>query len=506
MDCDKMMKTSSTDAINRADEAMPTAAQTHGGTTVSRESEEDDDSIEFCRDAPSFQRPSRFDAEVTQIAKMRANAMQQSDSYKRLMKQVSSKTVTSNVAMLRGSQIELGKCIMFGGKGGGFNAIYKIKSISPGTTTPDQNSQMNMTSRNDVDETEATDVTEGFQDSFSSLASYDDCVVRVLRNDMEDDKCILALSAAEIVKEGLLLASLDSPYILKARAYPATGSAAGFSSSVASSRNKSSPQQQDQPHDAFFLIMENLNDTLADRLCGEWKARARILKFATLANRQSKQQDFLAERLLVALQLADAMAYIHRLNILHRDLKPSNVGFAADGTVKLFDFDHARLLPSASTTEKKEKKSNSSDHQKTKTSKKKTSGSNNSNTNEHQSVLFNLTGMVGTQRYMSPECGKGEPYNLQSDVYTFGLILYWILSLREPYRQIPPALHKTHVFRDGLRPTVPSSWPESIKQLVQGAWSANITSRPTMQEIHSVLYSALNQMQGAAAARNKAKT
>ena len=55
----------------------------------------------------------------------------------------------------------------------------------------------------------------------------------------------------------------------------------------------------------------------------------------------------LDERVDVALQLADAVTYLHSQGILHRDLKPDNIGFDAHGTLKVFDFDVSRRVPSS---------------------------------------------------------------------------------------------------------------------------------------------------------------
>merc|ERR1711937_320691 len=60
--------------------------------------------------------------------------------------------------------------------------------------------------------------------------------------------------------------------------------------------------------------------------------------------------ELLAERLDVAQQLADAIAYLHSKNVLHRDLKPDNIGFDIHGDLKVFDFDIARVCPTSEDT------------------------------------------------------------------------------------------------------------------------------------------------------------
>ena len=100
---------------------------------------------------------------------------------------------------------------------------------------------------------------------------------------------------------------------------------------------------------------------------------------------------------------------------------------------------------------------------------------------------FLLTKHVGSPRYMSPECAKGEEYNLKADVYNFGLLLHELMSLDKPYDNISPADHDEMVFHRGARPSVQKSWPSTIQSLMHTCWSHDITSRPTMKEVHASL-------------------
>ena len=97
-----------------------------------------------------------------------------------------------------------------------------------------------------------------------------------------------------------------------------------------------------------------------------------------------------------ALDLSDALIRAHRLGIIHRDLKPENVLLAPDGTPRLTDFGIARLLGN--------------------------SGS------------LTATGMqVGTPYYMSPEAWEGKPLDAQADVWSFGVVLYQMLTGKVPF-------------------------------------------------------------------------
>lgn len=52
-------------------------------------------------------------------------------------------------------------------------------------------------------------------------------------------------------------------------------------------------------------------------------------------------------------------------------------------------------------------------------------------TQEH--TLLHLTAAIGSKRYQAPEVGRGDPYNLKAEVYSFGLICWEIWTLEKPY-------------------------------------------------------------------------
>src|SRR5262249_21149498 len=110
----------------------------------------------------------------------------------------------------------------------------------------------------------------------------------------------------------------------------------------------------------------------------------------------------LRKALDIALQIVDGMAAAHQAGIVHRDLKPPNIMVRPDGRVKILDFGLAKHM--------RETKASSEDQ-------------------ETEAMSLTAEGaVVGTAYYMSPEQARGKPVDKRSDVFSFGIILYEMLS------------------------------------------------------------------------------
>jgi serine/threonine protein kinase len=88
-----------------------------------------------------------------------------------------------------------------------------------------------------------------------------------------------------------------------------------------------------------FAVIDQLRSTLRDKM-HKWKEDR---GFQFIKSRQS-QQNLWLERLVVILNIADAIRYLHSKSIVHRDINPDNIGFADDQVVKLFDFGLAKVV------------------------------------------------------------------------------------------------------------------------------------------------------------------
>jgi len=268
---------------------------------------------------------------------------------------------------------------------------------------------------------------------YSKDKEYDakSLVVKVLRPKLAMKPTLLAACAADIVMEGQLLSTLSHKNIISIKATSPMGIY-----SFANGR-----------HDAFFLVMEKLEETLEHKIIN-WRSTRNKSLF-----RKSKLSSFLEEQVSILIQLGQAIQHLHSQRILYRDAKPVNIGFAKDGTLKIFDFDVARILPKS----------------------------------DDPNDFYNLTKRTGSPRYMAPEVAKGEPYNLKADIYSYALICHEVMSLKKPYGNIASSKYDQAVFFDGVRPEIPRSWPRGFGDFLQKSWSADICGRPTIEEALSKL-------------------
>ena len=132
----------------------------------------------------------------------------------------------------------------------------------------------------------------------------------------------------------------------------------------------------------------------------------------------------------VAHSVADALLYLHSRKIVFRNLKPDNVGFDCHGVMKMFDFGFATGLPEKDADNPK-------------------------------GVLFDK---CGTPRYMALEVGLSLGYGFESDVYSFGILLWAICALDTPFSSITSAdVFESAVFKKGERPPLGDHWPKSVK-------------------------------------------
>ncbi len=268
-------------------------------------------------------------------------------------------------------------------------------------------------------------------------------------------------AATELAYEAFLLTCLDHPNLIKLRGLPADG--------IASFGNVANETQDMSilPVSSFFLIMDMLQETLDQRI-DRWNTTLRPQSLVDLRQRN-------VEKISLCEQLACVLEYLHSKGIVYRDLKPQNIGFCKQqgGTLKLFDFGLCRELPSSIADD----------------SSSPLSGNGNvKNPNEHN--RFDLSGMVGTIRYMAPEVCLSQPYNRDCDMYSWSIVAWEIWSQKKPFSTFTPELYKSLVCEQGYRPTDEANEnfiPNSLKNLLEKAWKTEPHERVRWPEIREGL-------------------
>jgi len=100
---------------------------------------------------------------------------------------------------------------------------------------------------------------------------------------------------------------------------------------------------------------------------------------------------------------------------------------------------------------------------------------------------YNMTGLTGTMRYMSPEVFNEQPYNLSTDVYSFGILFWYICSLKTPFYQYSMDMLRSDVANGLTRPEICESWQKEIGDLMRSCWDNDPSLRPSFLNILNAL-------------------
>ncbi|XP_012522511.1 mitogen-activated protein kinase kinase kinase 13 isoform X5 [Monomorium pharaonis] len=142
-------------------------------------------------------------------------------------------------------------------------------------------------------------------------------------------------------------------------------------------------------------------------------------------------------------QIAAGMAYLHAHRIIHRDLKSPNVLIGQGEVVKISDFGTSKQWNEISTK-----------------------------------MTF-----AGTVAWMAPEVIRNEPCSEKVDIWSYGVVLWELLSGEIPYKDVDSSAVMWGVGSNSLHLPIPTSCPEGYGLLVKQCWSAKPRNRPAFKLI-----------------------
>ena len=187
-----------------------------------------------------------------------------------------------------------------------------------------------------------------------------------------------------------------------------------------------------------------------------------LIEGETLRQRLVRGGMELSEAVNIAIQVASALSAAHETGIVHRDVKPENIMLRPDGYVKVLDFGIAKLaeqeVPVTIPT--------------------------------NEALLLvetNLGSILGTVRYMSPEQARGAPVDQGTDIWSFGVVLYEMVTGHAPFTGETPAEAMHSILETEPPPLahyIPQI-PSEVQQIISKALRKDRAER--YQSVHKLL-------------------
>uniref|UniRef100_A0A8C6UJF2 Mitogen-activated protein kinase kinase kinase 12 n=1 Tax=Neogobius melanostomus TaxID=47308 RepID=A0A8C6UJF2_9GOBI len=144
-----------------------------------------------------------------------------------------------------------------------------------------------------------------------------------------------------------------------------------------------------------------------------------------------------------AMGIAGGMNYLHLHKIIHRDLKSPNMLITHDDLVKISDFGTSKELSDKSTK----------------------------------------MSFAGTVAWMAPEVIRNEPVSEKVDIWSFGVVLWEMLTGEIPYKDVDSSAIIWGVGNNSLQLPIPESCPDGFKILLRQCWNCKPRNRPSFRQI-----------------------
>ncbi|VDD86569.1 unnamed protein product [Enterobius vermicularis] len=143
-------------------------------------------------------------------------------------------------------------------------------------------------------------------------------------------------------------------------------------------------------------------------------------------------------------QIADGMKYLHSKKIIHRDLKSPNILVNDQYVLKICDFGNSHIWDKQRST---------------------------------------VMSFCGTAAWMAPEIIKKEPCSEKVDIWSYGVVLWELLTTEAPYKDVDSMAIIYGVGSNKLSLPIPSMAPDGIKLLLKQCWSIKPANRPSFSQI-----------------------